>query len=101
MPGSEKFLDAFGMRSDHMGESFENLLKIHHLAQVYPDLALFVQASPGFCCPSLVTEAMARTIERLTGIPVVSITYDGTGQYKNDVIAPYLAGAAVGRPVRA
>jgi hypothetical protein len=38
----------------------------------------------------MVTEAMARDIERLTGVPVVSITYDGTGQYMNDVIVPYV-----------
>jgi hypothetical protein len=33
---------------------------------------------------------MARKIEKKTGIPVVSITYDGTGGNKNDVIIPYL-----------
>ena len=36
------------------------------------------------------TEAMAGEIERVTGVPVVSITYDGTGGRKNDVIIPYL-----------
>lgn len=84
----------FGVRSEHAGESFDNLLKVHHLAAAYPDLALFVQASPAFCCPSLVTEAMGRDIERLTGVPVVSITYDGTGQYRNDAVVPYLRYAA-------
>jgi hypothetical protein len=38
----------------------------------------------------MVTEAMGRDIERLTGVPVVSITYDGTGQYRNDVLVPYV-----------
>jgi hypothetical protein len=33
---------------------------------------------------------MARDIQRLTGVPVVSLTYDGTGQYRNDAIVPYL-----------
>ena len=56
----------------------------------YPDISLFVQTSPAFCCPSLVTEAMAREIERNTGVPIVSITYDGTQSHKNDVIIPYL-----------
>lgn len=88
--GSEQFLREFGIRTEHAGESFDNLLKVFHLARVHPDLALFVQTSPGFCCPSMVTEAMARDIERLTGVPVVSITYDGTGQYMNDVIVPYV-----------
>ncbi len=88
--GSADFLRAFGLRDEHTGESFENLLKIFHLVRAHPGLALFVQASPAFCCPSLVTEAMARDIERLTGVPVVSITYDGTGQYQNEVIVPYV-----------
>jgi predicted CoA-substrate-specific enzyme activase len=92
--GSERFIRAFGVRTEHDGESFDNLVKIYHLARAHPELALFVQASPAFCCPSMVTEAMARDIERLTGVPVVSITYDGTGQYRNDVIVPYLKYAA-------
>ena len=36
-------------------------------------------------------EAMGDDIERVTGVPVVSITYDGTGAPKNDVIVPFLA----------
>ena len=88
--GSEQFLREFGIRTEHAGESFDNLLKVFHLARVHPELALFVQTSPGFCCPSMVTEAMARDTERLTGVPVVSITYDGTGQYMNEVIVPYV-----------
>ena len=68
----------------------DNILKIHYLTKYYPDVALFVQTSPAFCCPGLVTEAMARKIEKRTGIPIVSITYDGTGGIKNDVIVPYM-----------
>jgi hypothetical protein len=56
----------------------------------HPDVALFVQASPAFCCPSVVTEAMAAEIGKKTGVPIVSITYDGTGGNKNDTIIPYL-----------
>jgi len=33
---------------------------------------------------------MARRIEERTGIPVVSITYDGTSGNKNDAVVPYL-----------
>jgi hypothetical protein len=51
-----------------------------------------VQANPAFCCPSLVTEAMTSEIRLLTGVPVVTITYDGTSDYKNDVIIRYLDG---------
>jgi hypothetical protein len=84
----------FGIRSEHVGESFDNLLKVSHPARAYPDLALFVQASPAFCCPSLVTQAMASDIERLTEVPVVSITHNGTDQYRNDEVVPYLKFAA-------
>jgi len=96
--GSELFIREFGLRPEHEGESFDNLMKIFHLVRVHPELALFVQASPAFCCPSMVTEAMARNIESLTGVPVVSITYDGTGQYQNEAIVPYIRFAAE-RPV--
>jgi predicted CoA-substrate-specific enzyme activase len=87
---NEAFIKEFGLRMELNGESLENLVKIYHLARAHPELALFVQASPGFCCPSMVTEAMARDIERLTGVPVVSVTYDGTGQYRNETIVPYV-----------
>lgn len=87
----EEDLSLFRVRLEHHGESFDNVLKVLHLARRHPDLALFVQASPAFCCPSLVTEAMARRIEEATGVPVVTVTYDGTGAFQNDRIAPYLA----------
>jgi len=86
----ERILGTFGLRLEHTGESMDNLLKIHYALKYHPDLALLVQASPAFCCPALVTEAMAQRIERVTGVPLVSITYDGIGGSKNDVIVPYL-----------
>jgi len=85
-----EILSRFGVRVEHTGESMDNLLKVHYLTRRYPDLSLFVQANPAFCCPSLVTEAMARRIEQVTGIPVAPITYDGTGALKNDGLIPYL-----------
>jgi len=87
----EHILSAFGLRLEHTGESMDNLLKIHYTLKYHPDLALFVQSSPAFCCPALVTEAMAHRIERITGVPVVSVTYDGIGGSKNEVIVPYLS----------
>ena len=87
----EQILDSYNVRLEHHGESWDNLLKIAHLIEVHPELRLFVQTNPAFCCPSLVTEAMARRIEELTGVPVVTLTYDGTGNLKNDMIVPYLA----------
>jgi hypothetical protein len=86
----ERILAAFGVRREHTGESMENLLKIHHTLKYHPDLSLFVQVSPVFCCPALVTEAMSSRIEQITGVPVVAVTYDGIGGSKNDVIIPYL-----------
>gem|GEM_PF-1551702 len=51
----------------------------------------FMSYSPTCCrCPSLTTDAMTAGIRRITGIPVVMLTYDGTGTYKNDIVVPYL-----------
>jgi predicted CoA-substrate-specific enzyme activase len=86
----EKYLGKFNINPYHSGESYENILKIFYFMENYPDISLFVQANPAFCCPSLVTEAMTSEITKITGIPVVTITYDGTNDYKNDVVIPYL-----------
>jgi predicted nucleotide-binding protein (sugar kinase/HSP70/actin superfamily) len=87
---AKDILARYNLRLENTGESMDNVLKIHYIKKHYPDVALFVQASPAFCCPALVTEAMAREIERKTNTPVVSVTYDGTGGNKNEVIIPYL-----------
>ncbi len=86
----KEILACYNVRLENTGESMDNILKIHYIKKHHPDVALFVQASPAFCCPALVTEAMANEIERQTGTPVVSITYDGTGGNQNDAIIPYL-----------
>ncbi len=86
----QEILAEFAMVPEQTGESLDNILKIYYLCRHHPDLALFVQTSPAFCCPSLITEAMSRTIEKQTGVPMVSITYDGTGGEKNRKIIPYL-----------
>jgi hypothetical protein len=86
----EKILAAYRISVENTGESMDNILKIHYLKKHYPDIVLFVQASPALCCASLITQAMREDIERLTGVPVVSVTYDGTGGSKNEVIIPYL-----------
>jgi predicted CoA-substrate-specific enzyme activase len=87
---SDKLLSPFNLSLYHTGESMDNILKIFHLVETHPDLSLFVQTNPSYCCPSLVTEAMADAIERITGIPIVTIEYDGTGGSKNDDLIPYL-----------
>ncbi len=86
----DKILAGYHMGLEHTGESMDNILKIHYIKKYYPNLALFVQTNPAFCCPSIVTQAMSQTIEERTGIPVVTITYDGTGSFKNSKIIPYL-----------
>ncbi len=83
-------LETMDVKYLNTGESMENILKIFALIRHYPDLSLFVQTNPAFCCPSLVTQSMAGRIETLTGIPIVTIEYDGTGAFKNDDIVPYL-----------
>jgi predicted CoA-substrate-specific enzyme activase len=92
MPSDEidEWLDKFGLNILHRGESFENVLKIQALMKQHPDLDLFIQTNPSYCCPSLVTEAMTSKIEELTGVPVVTIEYDGTAGVKNEDIIPYL-----------
>ena len=90
MDAPEQILDEYNLRMENTGESMDNILKIHYLTTRHPDIALLAQTSPAFCCPALVTEAMARRIEKKTGIPMVSITYDGTGGNKNDTLIPYL-----------
>ena len=86
----ETILARYGILPEHTGESMDNILKIHYTLKAHPDLALFVQATPSYCCPGLVTEAMAATIEKHSGIPMVSITYDGMGGNPNRVIIPFL-----------
>jgi predicted nucleotide-binding protein (sugar kinase/HSP70/actin superfamily) len=86
----EDILESYGIRKENAGESMENILKVHYLSKYYNDLALFVQANPAFCCPSIVTESMKSVIEEKTSVPVVTITYDGTGGIKNKSIIPYL-----------
>jgi len=86
----EKKLELFNIKNLHSGESYDNILKIFFILDNYPDVSLFLQTNPAFCCPSLITEAMKNQIRRITGVSVVTITYDGTSEFKNDVIVPYL-----------
>jgi hypothetical protein len=88
-PG-EDVLAQYGIEPEHTGESMDNILKIHHILQEHPDLALLVQTTPAFCCPGLITEAMAARLEATTGVPIVSITYDVSGGNKNKVIVPFI-----------
>ena len=83
-------LSAFNIKMENNGEAIENILKIYYTLKQHPDISLFVQTSPAFCCPSLVTESIAEEIEHQFGVPISCITYDGTGGNKNEAIIPYL-----------
>ena len=48
---SGELLSLFGLSVYHTGESMENIMKIFHLIEQYPDLSLFVQTNPSYCCP--------------------------------------------------
>ncbi len=93
-------LEEFDLRLDQAGETADNLLKTWYIRKHHPDIALFVQLNPGFCCAGTVTEALASRVEQVTGIPVLSLTYDGIGGRKNDAVIPYVR-AAVERQQRA
>ncbi|MCP3875850.1 MAG: CoA activase [Desulfobacteraceae bacterium] len=86
----ENILPEYGILPEHTGESMDNILKIHHIVNEYPDLKLLVQTNPAFCCPGLITEAMAQKVEAKINVPIVSITYDVSGGNKNKVIIPFL-----------
>jgi predicted nucleotide-binding protein (sugar kinase/HSP70/actin superfamily) len=86
----EKHLEDFNISLLHSGESYDNILKIFYIMENYPEVSLFVQTNPSFCCPALVTEAMTRRIREQTGVPIVTLTYDGTSDRMNEVIVPYI-----------
>jgi len=86
----ENILPEYGILQEHTGESMDNILKIHHIINEHPDLKLLVQTNPAFCCPGLITEAMAQKLEAKINVPIVSITYDVSGGNKNSVIIPFL-----------
>lgn len=86
----EKIIAQYRLSMENTGESMDNILKVHYIKKHFPDVGLFVQTSPAFCCASLITESMTAKIEAVTGVPVVCVTYDGTGGNKNRQIIPYL-----------
>ncbi len=90
----EKHLKEFNINPLHSGESYENILKIFYIMENFPDVSLFVQTNPSYCCPALITEAMTRQIREKTGVPIVTLTYDGTSDMMNDLIVPYIQNAS-------
>ncbi|MBT3176181.1 MAG: CoA activase [Desulfobacula sp.] len=91
----ENILSEYGILKEHTGESMDNILKIHHIINEHPDIRLLVQTNPAFCCPGLITEAMAQKLEEKINVPIVSITYDVSGGNKNKVILPFLMDSGV------
>jgi predicted CoA-substrate-specific enzyme activase len=83
-------LEDYDLILDHGGETSQNLLKIFALIEQYADLSLFIHVNPIFCCPGLVSESIFKKVEKDIGIPIISITYDGTTTRRNDILAPYI-----------
>lgn len=83
-------LPLLDVKPENTGESMDNILKIFSLINHYDNIGLFVQTNPAYCCPSLVIQSMAERIEKVTGIPVLTLEYDGTGTSVNDNVIPYL-----------
>jgi len=90
-PGYEEKVARFDMRPEQEGECFDNAVKIFRILDEHPDIALFAQTNPAFCCPSIISQALNSEIERITGVPVVTLNYDGTGEHKNDALVPFLS----------
>ncbi|MBN1980296.1 MAG: hypothetical protein JW795_02110 [Chitinivibrionales bacterium] len=84
------YLQKYFLTIRHGGETSENLLKVYYLKENYPNLRLIINVYPVFCCPGLLSEALYKQVEKEIGIPIVSITYDGTQADKNKVLNPYL-----------
>ena len=87
---AKNILKDFDVIIENIGETPDNLIVLYYLKENYPDINLFVQATPALCCASLITESMSQKIEEKIGIPVVTVTYDGTDDSKNDILIPYL-----------
>ncbi len=83
-------LTDFNLSLQHGGETAQNLIKIYSLMQHYPDIRMFIHVNPIFCCPALVSESIFKKVEQDIGVPIVSITYDGTSTRHNDILSPYL-----------
>ncbi|MCK5809099.1 CoA activase [bacterium] len=86
----EEVLKKYNLTALHAGESFDNIMKISWLVENHPDIKLFVQVNPAFCCAGQITEGLESTITKVTGVPVVSISYDGTEKLRNSVVIPYI-----------
>ena len=87
---TKELFDKYNIKLEHSGESSDNIVKTYILKKNNPDIALFIALKPIFCCAGLVTEAMSTTIEDITGVPVVTLTYDGTTKSINQKIIPHI-----------
>jgi predicted CoA-substrate-specific enzyme activase len=87
---AQDYLQKHSFTFKHGGETTENLLKVYYLREKYPEMKLIVNVNPIFCCPGLVSEAIYKQVEKEIGIPIISITYDGTRTDKNKILNPYL-----------
>jgi predicted CoA-substrate-specific enzyme activase len=87
---TQDYLRKHAFTVKHGGETSENLLKVYYLRENYPELKLIVNVNPIFCCPGLISEAIYKKVEKDIGVPIISITYDGTQSDKNRILNPYM-----------
>ncbi|MBN2441938.1 MAG: hypothetical protein JXJ04_11345, partial [Spirochaetales bacterium] len=86
----KKVLRSYKVKIGQNGESSDNLLILNGIKNHYPGIRLFVQTMPAFCSAGIVTEEMNGLIEKTTGIPVVTLNYDGTHKNQNEKLIPYM-----------
>ena len=77
-------------RLAEQGLRSEELPAARNLEDVYRNLRTMGRWLDAAARAQTIIEAMTRRIRSLTGVPVVTVTYDGTSESKNEIILPYL-----------
>ncbi|KAA3612648.1 MAG: hypothetical protein DWQ05_18535 [Calditrichaeota bacterium] len=83
-------LKKYKISLSHGGETAQNIIKIFSILQHETNISMIIHVNPIFCCAGMISEAFFNAIEKDIGIPIISITYDGTSSKRNDMLKPYL-----------
>ena len=77
-----------GIPAELEGETALNLARIfYYWKHIRPDA--FVHINPLYCCPGVVTTALARWAEEKLGVPIIHLFYDGISN-PNESLRPYI-----------
>ena len=87
----QAILAEYNVRVEHTGEAMDNLLKVFYITRAPPQRRPFRAGQPGLLLSIPDHRGHGPGDRGKDGIPVVSVTYDGTGGAKNEVILPYLS----------